>query len=620
MPEAPGGTACFTPFQAGNNATGYAPTQFPATPGYDLCTGWGSPAGSNLIYALAFPEPLRISSDSGLLFAGPVGGPFSPGELSLTVTNRAGPLDWALAPDAAWLAVSATGGTLAGGGPATNISVTPNTLASNLAAGSYTATLFFTNLNDQAVQTRQVSLAIIAPPLITSPPTNVVLLQGMTATFIVATAPNALLSYQWQFDNGTSVTNLSDGGNVSGSASSTLTVGNVSLADAGAYAVVISNAAGSVPSASATLTVLTGQAPVIVSQPAGRTVLPGATATFTVAAAGDPPLSYSWQMGGANLADSGNLTGSASNTLCVANANAVNAGTYSVLITNSFGSTTSVVAVLNVTDVTRAAVNLQSLYSFTTNGTGLAPWAGLCQASDGNFYGTASSGGTEGWGTVFRMTTNGVLTTLHAFSNGTDGSNPLGSLIQGTNGLLYGTAQDASAAGTVFSITTSGTIHGYTMAGVSNGASPQAALIQGRDGNFYGTALQGGPYQYTDGQLFGYGTVFKMTPAGVFTGLASFNSANGANPASTLVQGLDGSFYGTAQNGGTNGGWGTIFRSTPGGSLEALFSFANTNGADPVAGLTLDTDGNFYGTTYTGGVHNAGTLFKLVRIRVSYVT
>jgi uncharacterized repeat protein (TIGR03803 family) len=123
------------------------------------------------------------------------------------------------------------------------------------------------------------------------------------------------------------------------------------------------------------------------------------------------------------------------------------------------------------------------------------------------------------------------------------------------------------------------------------------------DGNFYGTAWAGGTY--------GYGTVFKLTAGGSLTGIHSFTKTDGANPACPLVQGADGNFYGTTKNGGTHGGWGTIFRMTPAGILTSLSSFANTNGAYPVAGLTQDTGGTFYGTTCAGGTCGAGTVFKL---------
>jgi len=598
-------TNCFHDIRAGNDATEFTPNRFPAVPGYDLCTGWGTPNGSNLIYALAFPEPLRVSPPSVQLISGPVGGPFSPSTLGYSLTNLTGSIHWAVGQDANWLAVSATGGALTGGGPATDVSVTPTVLASNLTAGSYTATLLFTNLDDQVVQTRQATLAIVTPPVITLQPSNQVLLEGLSASFSVGTAPNALLSYQWQFDTGGGPTNLADGGGISGAATSSLTISDVSPANVGAYSVIVSNAAGSLASGAATLTVLIGQPPAIISQPSDQTSPPGAPVSFTVAAAGDSPLSFSWQMNGTTLADGGGISGSSSNTLHLATTSAASVGTYSVVITNVFGSITSSPAVLRLASVTPDGVKLETLYSFTTNGNGINPYGGVIQASDGSFYGTAQGGGQLGWGTVFLMTANGAVSLVHAFTDGTDGGWPWAGVIQGTNGLLYGTTQN----GTVFRVTTNGATTGYSLSFDSSGSFPMAGLVQGADGNFYGTAVQGGAYTYRN--PFGYGTVFKLTPAGVLAGVASFNFEAGAGPASTLIQGPDLSFYGTASAGGTNGGWGTIFRLSPNGTLNALFSFANTNGSSPIAGLILADDGNFYGTTYAGGAFNAGTVFKI---------
>jgi uncharacterized repeat protein (TIGR03803 family) len=589
---------------------------FPAVPGYDLCTGWGSPKGSNLIHSLAMPQRLVIAPNSALVFTGPVGGPFSTGSLTYSPTNRTGSLGWSVAPDAAWLTVSPTNGALLASTPATVVTVTPNLLASNLAAGSCTATLYFTNLNDQSVQTRHITLAIVTLPLITSQPTNQVVLEGMTATFSVGTASNALLYYQWQFDSGSGSTNLTDGGGISGSATSSLTIGNVSPGDVGAYSVIVSNAAGPVTSDSASLTIITGEAPVIVSAPRTQTFLPGATATFTVSAAGDQPLAYFWQMNGTNLADAGNLSGSTTSTLTIRSATVLNSGNYTVLITNSFGSVTSGVAVLNLTGVTSSGVALETLYSFTTNSLGCLPFGGLIQANNGSFYGTASGGGHYGFGTVFQMNTSGVVTLVHAFLNASDGSYPIAALVQGRNGLLYGTASYAGSTydGTVFGMNTNGTgTVAWSLNSASSGSVPYGGLVQGRDGNFYGTTWQGGAYHFPSVAPLGapYGTVFRLTANGGLTGIHFFNYDDGAYPSSTLVQGADGSFYGTTQGGGTNGGWGTVFKITPTGILTPLLSFANTNGAVPFAGLVQDIGGTFYGTTYAGCAHGAGTVFKL---------
>jgi uncharacterized repeat protein (TIGR03803 family) len=638
----------FHDITVGNNATATSGGLYPAVPGYDLCTGWGSPMGSNLIHSLALPQRLVVAPNSALAFTGPVGGPLNPGALSLSLTNGNGfsptnrdpSLDWSLALDAAWLTVSPTSGTNLAGGPAAVVTVAPNVLASNLAAGSYTATLYFTNLNDRSVQTRQANLAIVTLPFITSQPTNQAFLEGMTATFSVGVATNALLYYQWQLDSVSGPTNLTDGGGISGSATSALTIQNVSAGDVGAYSVTVSNAAGSVTSGIASLTIITGQAPVIVSAPASQTILPGSTATFTVSAAGDPRLSYFWELNGTNLTDAGDLSGSATSTLTIRSATGPNAGNYSVLVTNSFGSVTSAVAALNLTGVTSSGVALETLYSFTTNSLGCLPFGGLVQANNGSFYGTASLGGPQGVGTVFQMDTNGVVKLVYAFPNGNyppNGSLPCATLVQGTNGLLYGTASygGANGNGTVFRVTTNGVLSAaWSLNAATSGSQPWAGLVQGQDGNFYGTTYEGGAYTY-GAPLWGYGTVFKATAGGLVAAIHSFSYEDGAYPSSTLVQGSDGALYGTTQGGGTNGisgatptitpaptppsrgkwaanpGWGTIFKITPGGILTSLLSFANTNGAWPSAGLVQDTGGNFYGTTAAGGAYGAGTVFKL---------
>ncbi len=368
-------TNCFHDITTGNNANTQYPTQYPAVPGYDLCTGWGSPMGSNLIDALALPLRLEVTPGPALLFSGSVGGTANPAALAFNLTNRAGSLAWTVGLDVPWISVSPAFGSLAAGGPATTVSVLPNFLAGNLAVGSYTATLFFTNLSDQSIQTRQVTLEMAGLPVITSQPKNVTVSEGMTAGFTVDLATNTLLAYQWRLANGSSLIDLVDGGGISGSATSTLTISNVSLTSAGTYSVMVSNLAGAVISAGAALIVQTGQPPIVISQGSNQTVLPGAPASFTVAAAGDPPFSYFWQLNGTNLADGGGISGSASNTLNISPTTDASAGAYSVIITNSFGSLTSAVAMLNVTAVTTAGVRLETLYSFDTNAFGVSPRA-----------------------------------------------------------------------------------------------------------------------------------------------------------------------------------------------------------------------------------------------------
>jgi uncharacterized repeat protein (TIGR03803 family) len=237
--------------------------------------------------------------------------------------------------------------------------------------------------------------------------------------------------------------------------------------------------------------------------------------------------------------------------------------------------------------------------------------ASLIQGSDGNFYGTTPLGGTSNDGTVFKITPAGVETVLHSFAGGTDGSQPQTALIQGVDGNLYGTSVGGGihGSGTVFKITPSGleTIV-YSFTGGTDGGTPQAALIKGVDGNFYGTTSVGG----TTGQ----GTVFKLTPAGVETVLHSFagGTTDGSHPYAALIQGGDGNFYGTTSSGGTSG-QGTVFKLAPTGVEAVLYSFAGgfvgvADGASPSTALIQGSDGNLYGTA-GGGIGNNGTLFEV---------
>jgi len=246
------------------------------------------------------------------------------------------------------------------------------------------------------------------------------------------------------------------------------------------------------------------------------------------------------------------------------------------------------------------------LYSFAGSD-GWYPYAGLIQGSDGNFYGTTYFGGagttTFGNGTVFKITLSGAFTSLYSFA-GSDGARPLAGLIQGRDGNFYGTTTNGGAAGTgtVFKITLSGAFTSlYSFAG-GDGANPYAGLIQGSDGNFYGTTAHGGATNQ--------GTVFKMDSSGATTTLHSFAGSDGATTFTGLIQGSDGNFYGTTTNGGANSN-GTVFKMDSSGAVTTLHSFALSDGAYPFAGLIQGRDGNFYGTTILGGATNQGTAFKM---------
>ncbi len=256
-----------------------------------------------------------------------------------------------------------------------------------------------------------------------------------------------------------------------------------------------------------------------------------------------------------------------------------------------------------------------TVFKMTTNGVltslasfhypnGIFPRTGVTMGGDGNLYGTTYGGGTNDYGTVYQLTTNGVLTTLVSFDfdNGADPND----LILGDDGNLYGTTRSGGTNGpngTVFSMATGGVLKTLAFFDFINGQGP-SRLTPGDDGDFYGT---------TQGGIDGSGTVFRFTTNGVITSLTYFNGDNGFSPTG-LTLGNDGNFYGTTLLGGTNGGpggQGTVFKVTATGELTSLFSFNGENGSQPNA-LTLGEDGKLYGTTYDGGSYNLGTVFVVI--------
>lgn len=243
-----------------------------------------------------------------------------------------------------------------------------------------------------------------------------------------------------------------------------------------------------------------------------------------------------------------------------------------------------------------------------TGSNGSQPYnAVLFQGTDGNFYGTTQYGGANNQGTLFRMTPSGTLTTLYSFS-GPDGAQPLGGLIQGLNGQFYGVTVVGGAntacyenCGTVFEFTSAGkliTLHSFDG---SDGNYPWEGLVQASDGNFYGTTSQGG--------TLNVGTIFKITPEGVLTTLHSFDLTDGDFPAAPLIQGADGALYGTTESGA---GDGNIFKITLEGAYTVLAQFnGSSTGEWPRAGLFQSSDGMFYGCTTWGGRKGGGTVFRM---------
>jgi subtilase family serine protease len=337
-----GSSACYSKafhdITTGNNTWSNSPSKFYAVSGYDLCTGWGTPAGQSLINALANPEALRITPSTGFSAIGGVGGPFTVISQSYSLTNiGTNTLTWTLSNTSAWFLVSSSSGTLTPGGPATTVTMSLNNVASNLVVGIYNATIWFTNQNDNIGQSRPFTLSVISPPSITQQPTNQAVLEGATADFSVQAAGGLPLAYQWQING----TNLTDGGNIFGSATTNLTVSNVSTAEVGIYTVVVTNYAGAVTSSNATLTIIESP-PVIVLQPTNQTVFMGATVKLAVGVIGTMPFSYQWNFNGTNVVNATNAT------LTLPTVQLANSGDYSVSITNLYGSTNSEIAVVTV--------------------------------------------------------------------------------------------------------------------------------------------------------------------------------------------------------------------------------------------------------------------------------
>ncbi|MGA2174129.1 MAG: immunoglobulin domain-containing protein [Verrucomicrobiota bacterium] len=523
--------ATFHDITTGNNTNYSSPTAFFALPGYDLCTGWGTPTGSNTIAALVTPaDPLLVSPIADVFLQGVPGGPFNAASQPMTLTNGGGAaLNWTLGNPTAWLRASLTGGTLVAGGPARTVTVSLNSLASNLAVGIYNATLWFTNQNDHLAQARRFTLEILPlePPLIVAQPQSQVIQAGATAVFNV-TAQGRPLFYQWQ-KNGT---NLTDGGHISGSATAALTVANAGAADAAVYSVIVSNSLGTAAGAAVTLELyalapgamnlvqnggfetgnfsywneagyyyyavvssnplyvhsgaygaalgeyytvpgflyqtlsttpgnsylismwlhspdgvapnqfdvlwngatifgatnmgagpwtqlqflvtatsaasilqlgyadessdlglddvsvsnvtISAAPPAIVNPPASQSAGSGSAAVFTVTAAGTVPLGYQWEINGATLNNGGNVAGATTATLTLSNVSAASDATYSVVVSNAYGTTVSSGATLTVLPATQT-VDLITFDDLPDNETLLPVPGGYAGLSWSNF-------------------------------------------------------------------------------------------------------------------------------------------------------------------------------------------------------------------------------------------
>jgi uncharacterized repeat protein (TIGR03803 family) len=294
------------------------------------------------------------------------------------------------------------------------------------------------------------------------------------------------------------------------------------------------------------------------------------------------------------------------------------------------------------------------------------PWSGLVEGTDGALYGTTEGGGTNGDGTVFRLSKDGSsYTVLHSFD---DGWYPFATLLHGSDGALYGTTLYGGTGlgpggGTLFKLNEDGTgyqvLHNFGDT-PGDGLNPDTALVEGMPGTLFGMAggtvfrlnTDGSQYQIivtgigsaefwqafgggllrgTSGTLFGAtfgdsvsdgGTLFKVNEDG--TGYSVLHSFSGISPdglgPEALVEGSDGELYGTTGEGGASAS-GTVFKLDKDGSgYSRLHDFGATNddGWSPAAGLVEGSDGAFYGTTESGGTHFGGTVFRLNKDGTGY--
>ena len=244
-----------------------------------------------------------------------------------------------------------------------------------------------------------------------------------------------------------------------------------------------------------------------------------------------------------------------------------------------------------------------NLVSFNgSNGFG-PHYVSLVQGRDGNLWGTTEGGGSLSLGTAFKVTPLGRLTMVHDFRNYSQGSTPKSGLLAGADGNFYGAAPfgGSNAEGTVYRLTPGGVYTDLHNFFGTDGTLPTWPLVRGTDGNLYGTTMEGGANGV-------YGTVFRITTSGILTTLFNFDDIYRYYP-NGLTLGTDGSFYGTTSNGGSSS-LGVVFRINPAGAFTELHSFTTSEGY-PLSDLIQAKDGKFYGETFAGGAQGFGTVFSV---------
>jgi uncharacterized repeat protein (TIGR03803 family) len=355
------------------------------------------------------------------------------------------------------------------------------------------------------------------------------------------------------------------------------------------------------------VTIAVASAPVTVS-PTSAFTLPGGVQSFagTVAnALGGGVIAWSVQEGAAGGTIMGDGTYTAPRT----------AGAFHVVAKNAQNAAQNATATVTVLS---AASYLILNPAATAAGTVLNPAAALVQSRfpPNHFFGVGLTG-------AFEMDSIGNVASLGTEYSASSNFPPASSLIQAANGTLYGTAAAGGqlGLGSVFTVIltqdSSGNVastyglplYSWPRGGLFNGDlgfSPQSPLVQAADGNLYGTTYSGGdslapgPDAVTCHYQSGCGTIFRIDLSGKFTLLHSFSGPDGAQPAAALIQTGDGNFYGTTSSGGA-ASLGTVFRMDRSGNVTVLHSFVGPEGSVPLAGLVQGNDGFLYGTASAGG-------------------
>ncbi len=503
-------------------------------------------------------------------------------------------------------------------------------------AGDY----FVVVTNSYGSVTSAVASVYIRDPFVEGWTRNAVVLAGNAAEFGVEAGGSSPLSFRW-YRNGTA---LNDGDNVLGSQSATLALSEVTGADSGNYYCIVTNQNGV---ATGPVNILLVRDPFLNVQPDSRIADAGTTVVLDSEAGGSTPTSYQWFKEGVGLNDGGNIWGAQTPMLTLSNVLAIDAGKYSLIASNAYGSLSNLITSLTVADpfissqdnsqavskgqtvqLRVSAIGTTPLsYQWYRNGVSLDDGGNVAGAHTAtltvssvtnpdaagycvvvaNAYGSVTSHVARLYGLSVNPPGYSIL---YNFTGGGGGSGPWsGAVLDGNT--LYGTTcyGGDTNLGTVFKVKLDGS--GFTILHRFNGvdgARPQARLLIAET-NLYGTTAEGGS-EYAPGGWNGNGTIFKLhTDGSGYTVLKSFNEySDGRQPQAGLVI-AGGTLYGTTAGGGDSGG-GTVFKiNTDGSDFGVLRSFENFSGTCPWGGLVLSGE-IIYGTARSNGrIETNGQVF-----------